>query len=819
MTLPQPETTPSPTPLDALLGQIDGALARGDGPAAVALADAGLADAPRSVPLRRKHAQALRLCGRHDAALAAFQALGPDAGTLVEIGRTHLALGDPKSAAPAFARATTLAPRFLPGWRGHIRSLRLQHDWTGALDVARAALDHHAGSEPIRIDLAEILTTLDRPTEVIAICAPAAATSVPLSFLMAKACARLGDRVQADAVFRRILTDQPDHADARRAVVAGLEASGDTAGALAMCWHGVKGPVPPLPSGCPVILPNKALTLLVTVGDTETASDLLRQLDDQLDGFGPDQLVDLARMAEFLTQHRVAARAYGVIGQHRSISPRAALALAARAQATGDTALIGRLQAAAEALVPPAQRDLFRVMAVQMTQGPEAAVSLSRQRPKTAAPARVRTPAEALLRAQLLLATGRAPLAKRYLRHARPMWPAHPRMADLFIRACLRAGAVDTAREAIGRLAETSPMPVTRARQFDLCNATGDRAGLYALIEDAMQGHGFDLPLLDSLLVVMFCGDLDRAQVLATRFRRQPRVNVAAGRQFNTTLPGALLNELRLYTAATGSAGASADPDTIGAYVPAASHALDRWTQRLSARPSRPTTVPAAMIQYWDKPTPPTEVRTLMADWAAAADDERGSYKRFDKASARAWLSQHLGADHVRAFSRAHHVAEASDFLRLCVLLVEGGVYMDADNKRLRSLAGLLAEAGDLLVFRDVFGAIQNDVIAAAPGHPVMARAVDETCAALLNRDRDIPWVKTGPGLMTRVIARYLHDTPGTTADHLRILPLHALRRHVHPCMQLPYKATPRYWNDQTGLVPDPVHRALIRAAEVMETA
>ncbi|EEX15691.1 conserved hypothetical protein [Citreicella sp. SE45] len=82
--------------------------------------------------------------------------------------------------------------------------------------------------------------------------------------------------------------------------------------------------------------------------------------------------------------------------------------------------------------------------------------------------------------------------------------------------------------------------------------------------------------------------------------------------------------------------------------------------------------------------------------------------------------------EHVRPFKFASHVAEESDFLRLCLLLADGGIYADADDLLPGNPEALLQHGAGLVVFPEpTLGSIENNLLCAPRGHPVIARAVD----------------------------------------------------------------------------------------------
>ncbi len=227
---------------------------------------------------------------------------------------------------------------------------------------------------------------------------------------------------------------------------------------------------------------------------------------------------------------------------------------------------------------------------------------------------------------------------------------------------------------------------------------------------------------------------------------------------------------------------------------------LSDWRADGTAPATPETAIPKRIVQYWNETAIPEEIAAVMANWERLPGYH---YTRHDRRSAIGYLAERFGKQVVRAFSLANHPTEESDFLRLCVLWDEGGIYADADDMVVGDLDALLARGGGAILFQEQFGAIANNVICARPGHPLIKTALNMACAALIARANDGTWTKTGPGLLTRAAAVYVTRTPEAEARRdLLIVPQYQLHRHVHPHLKLSYKATPRYWNAADGAVP-----------------
>lgn len=128
--------------------------------------------------------------------------------------------------------------------------------------------------------------------------------------------------------------------------------------------------------------------------------------------------------------------------------------------------------------------------------------------------------------------------------------------------------------------------------------------------------------------------------------------------------------------------------------------------------------IPHVIHQIWlgRKPLPETD-RAFRTSWAT----HHPSWEL------RLWTEENLPSDLRRpeVYERLRVPAERSDILRLELLWREGGVYVDTDFECLAPLDDLVDEAeffvGDLKA-----GRINNAILGATAGHPLLDRALDE---------------------------------------------------------------------------------------------
>jgi inositol phosphorylceramide mannosyltransferase catalytic subunit len=118
------------------------------------------------------------------------------------------------------------------------------------------------------------------------------------------------------------------------------------------------------------------------------------------------------------------------------------------------------------------------------------------------------------------------------------------------------------------------------------------------------------------------------------------------------------------------------------------------------------------------------------------------------------WTEENLPADLRRPEAREalRNPAERSDILRYDLLRTFGGVYVDTDFECLRSIEPLIDGVDAFAGYRKP-GRVNNALIGAVPGHPLVERALAEirprTTWGTLDKDG------TGPPFLERVLADF----------------------------------------------------------------
>lgn len=444
--------------------------------------------------------------------------------------------------------------------------------------------------------------------------------------------------------------------------------------------------------------------------------------------------------------------------------------------------------------IPEGDRPLFDLDAGALTGGAEAALAGRRR-----AAGRRRPAAEIQLLARLLQQTGRRQLAARYLglaARARPdsrvLFQEHV-IALIGLGRATRAQALLQAR----RVAEPDPAPqwlavlaycLAELGQLQAARALFDRITHPQLRAGLQAWH---IRLLHGL------GDSAAAAAAVQAYR-----GLGSQKQALHFLPS-LSGLLDTDAAVAGLADGPGDAAEAALIAPAL-QTITSWRQASAQADAQvgahaagsAAPVPRQILQYWNSPVPPADIGQIMQSWQQA---EGFCYRAFNRETARQYLLRHLGPDWAKALRNAGSPAEESDYFRLCHLMLEGGIYADCDDWLQGDAGALLRYPAGLVLFVEPFGTLANNVMIAAPRHPVIVWAAAAARRALLERHNDSTWAKVGPGLLTRAVAWYLRQMQAEGRPPDMALPerweLGAVVQYHTP---LPYKRSKAYWNAQS---------------------
>ena len=157
------------------------------------------------------------------------------------------------------------------------------------------------------------------------------------------------------------------------------------------------------------------------------------------------------------------------------------------------------------------------------------------------------------------------------------------------------------------------------------------------------------------------------------------------------------------------------------------------------------------LFQYWNTATPPPEVAGWIADFRSR--NPEFDHVLFDEVSAAAFIRRWFGAREEAAFQACAVPAMQADVIRLCAILVHGGVWVDADNQSLRPLKELIDQAPHSLVFSWT-GLLNNGFLwFKEADSPLLRACLDLTWENIHARRFQTEFTATGPGVLNAVRA------------------------------------------------------------------
>ncbi|MFD3299450.1 glycosyltransferase family 32 protein [Aquipseudomonas alcaligenes] len=212
-------------------------------------------------------------------------------------------------------------------------------------------------------------------------------------------------------------------------------------------------------------------------------------------------------------------------------------------------------------------------------------------------------------------------------------------------------------------------------------------------------------------------------------------------------------------------------------------HQLDRSATLNVAGSNQASSIPKTLVQYWHDPHDvPDDVQACINSWKRLSA-EGFAFRMFNDVSAAEYIAEWYGETEQEAFALCRHPAMRCDYLRMCVLVAEGGLYVDADDVllgdnwrylfhdsalKVQPLCYDIPSCGmvpaseiwrrDLPTDERIFY-VNNDPIAAPAHHPVLKRALSRSTEKLLGKGR-FPEIQetTGPGNLTASLAAHARD-------------------------------------------------------------
>ncbi|MTH80229.1 tetratricopeptide repeat protein [Paracoccus aestuariivivens] len=784
----------------------------------------GLALEPFHTGMLSMRAEALTRTGQPElareqleAAYCTNSALGE--GAIFALAEARCAAGDERA-------ADTLLCEFLAKSAGNpqahlarIRNALAMGDIDGALDRCEAALKDHPDDIRFLSRKALALSRADVPDKVLELLdnlPDEDRRGPPLQRLMAASLLALGRHDEAQSILQDLLSRDATDREASNMLTELIDCVSGSAAAL---QHLECAPVHPTTGDSQSVTDQSAsaadmakqqpaallkyLQLCLRSGRTDQA----RQIMERLGELGPDwttpQLIVLTGLAQKTGNMNVVVASLSSALSHDGLSPVMALNVLRMAQASGIDQIAEKVRDALEPRLTQIERATFRLQSDLTIYGPQETLARLRM-----IPVGRRGPTQAEVIAELLSKAGKRALCLRYLRFCRRRWPNSLALLKQQIAALNRFGAAEIALDVIDQLSESGGGPVKNAQRVSSLISLGRLEDALKHIDKMGTRNRRMIGSQAEMLIRLALGDAIGAAALVDAVVAESGRSDRTMARFRTTHLGAMLNELQLIERARSMDDEMADDhseDMVASFYFPARQVISRWQSRSQPRrdAGADCAIPRRIVQYWDQEEPPAAIAALMKSWQHVAGY---SYQRYNRRTATAFLAERFDMLHVRAFRLANGPSEECDFLRLCLLLADGGIYADADDLLLGDLDELRLKARNVVLYRERFGAIGNNFLATSPGHPLFRRAVDMARESLLARENDLTWSKLGPGLMTRATGVHLMTERD---DDLAVISEQELARTVQIHMALPYKTTPAYWNSKDGRIPHEVMKVL----------
>jgi mannosyltransferase OCH1-like enzyme len=202
--------------------------------------------------------------------------------------------------------------------------------------------------------------------------------------------------------------------------------------------------------------------------------------------------------------------------------------------------------------------------------------------------------------------------------------------------------------------------------------------------------------------------------------------------------------------------------------------------------------IPRSIVQFWDDSVVPDEISELAASWHRLNPDF--SYCMFSEESAAAFLRKSHPPETYSAFRRSHEPTQKADLFRLAYLASCGGFYADCDDRCATPLENFIPARSTFTAYQEEYGTLGNNFIGATANHPVICRALDLAVEAINRGDRDIVWLSTGPGLLTRAYASVVAQDPDEFLSKSAIFTVGEIQRSLELHCPVKYKSTGRHW-------------------------
>ena len=211
---------------------------------------------------------------------------------------------------------------------------------------------------------------------------------------------------------------------------------------------------------------------------------------------------------------------------------------------------------------------------------------------------------------------------------------------------------------------------------------------------------------------------------------------------------------------------------------------------------SETQSVPRTIVQFWDSPEIPSDIKRLMRSWDRCTDFE---HRVFSDQSAIKFIEEHCTPRVLKAFRMANHPAMRADIFRLVFLSVSGGVYVDADDLCRHDIGKLLAPGFELILMQENLASIGNNFIAAAPRQPCIEFILSTIVDLVLEKQGNNVWFLTGPGALSSGFCRFYRKQLGRARlpAGVRVISVHQLYHFISPHIPCQHKTDERHWSSE----------------------
>lgn len=155
------------------------------------------------------------------------------------------------------------------------------------------------------------------------------------------------------------------------------------------------------------------------------------------------------------------------------------------------------------------------------------------------------------------------------------------------------------------------------------------------------------------------------------------------------------------------------------------------------------------LFQYWNDAMPPDDVAGWIED--IRRDNPEFEHILLNETSGARFIAERYGPRELAAFRACVQPAMQADFLRLCLMDAEGGLYLDADLQSRAPVGGMIADAPDALlpVCNDIF--CNGVMLFRRPGNLFIRACLAVAADNIAARRFSNVLIATGPGLFNAV--------------------------------------------------------------------